>query len=74
MESRLNMKKKKIIHIPSPRVYPIERIPYICPVCNGRGKVPPDFYNPEKGNEGGTSMPYLWEICKSCGGIGIIIC
>lgn len=40
-------------------------VPVLCPVCNGKGAVPPGFYsgNPE------VSPP---EKCRACGGVGYI--
>ena len=42
--------------------------PYLCPVCNGRGSVPPGFYDPSHAYcaTGG------WETCRACGGKGVI--
>ena len=41
--------------------------PYACPVCNGRGVVPPDFYDPRV-----TSTAASWQECRACGGKGVI--
>lgn len=46
-------------------------VPYKCPVCDGRGNVPRGFYdcNPILHN---TSTDCSPEVCKSCGGSGIV--
>ena len=41
--------------------------PYLCPVCQGKGTVPANFYNH---NEFDTCASP--EICRTCGGEGII--
>lgn len=41
-----------------------------CPVCEGRGLLPHGFYIP---NEQFTSSNTTPEICKTCGGKGIIV-
>lgn len=43
------------------------RTPHVCPVCEGRGNVPPGFYD----RPTMTTSPIL-ETCKSCSGIGIV--
>lgn len=44
-----------------------------CPVCEGRGQVPPSFYysyeNPTTTNSGGLIFPV---ICRSCNGSGLV--
>ena len=48
--------------------------PHICPVCNGRGTVPPGFYNPSPdGVHGITQTDCHTETCRSCGGKGYIL-
>lgn len=42
-------------------------IPYRCPVCNGRGLVPFNFYNSNN-----NSSNIADEKCKFCNGVGII--
>lgn len=46
-----------------------EQKPYICPVCNGRGLVPHGFYNTQSYY---SSTDVTEEICRSCGGSGIV--
>lgn len=42
----------------------------LCPVCNGRGSVRHDFYNPY----GTTTSPDVSPItCKRCNGMGTLI-
>ena len=45
-------------------------VPYACPVCHGRGIVPPHFYN----LSGVASTACSNEECRSCKGTGIIFC
>ncbi len=40
-------------------------IPHKCPVCEGRINLPPDFY-------GGRSTNAAMEVCRACGGTGIV--
>jgi hypothetical protein len=42
--------------------------PYACPVCGGRGIVPPGFYWPSSGM-GTVAVP---EPCRACDGIGVV--
>ena len=42
---------------------------YICPVCEGKGHVPAGFYST---NAAPTVVNTSPEICKSCGGKGVI--
>ena len=42
--------------------------PYTCPICLGRGCVPPGFYNLY--TYGSTSV--TMEICRTCNGTGIV--
>lgn len=42
-------------------------IPHCCPVCGGRGTVPPDFYS-----QLGQSTSAARESCRSCAGTGIV--
>ena len=42
--------------------------PSVCPVCKGKGKVPPNFYDL---NLSGSTSAAL-EICRSCDGCGYI--
>lgn len=49
---------------PKPYIFPK---PYICPVCNGKGLLPHDFY---PGNAGTGNEPVK---CRSCDGKGIIL-
>ena len=41
--------------------------PYLCPVCEGRGSVPPGFYSP-----GTTYDVTQRETCRTCSGMGIV--
>jgi RecJ-like exonuclease len=45
----------------------IKTQPYVCPVCNGTGKVPAGFYT--KGIASTTASPVQ---CRSCNGTGIV--
>jgi hypothetical protein len=47
------------------------RIPYRCPVCDGKGLVPNGFYRAVGMNEWGSSSASP-ETCRTCKGIGII--
>ena len=47
----------------------IEKKPYLCPVCNGKGLLQHSFYNTY--NQGSTSSVTDIE-CKTCKGKGII--
>jgi DnaJ-class molecular chaperone len=42
-------------------------VPHKCPVCEGRGKVPYNFYDLR-----GTTTACSEEVCKSCWGTGIL--
>ena len=42
--------------------------PHVCPVCQGRGYVPPDFYNPHLSTRTNDNQ----ETCRSCKGVGYI--
>lgn len=42
--------------------------PHLCPVCQGRGTVPANFYNPELN----TNTSAAYEKCRSCIGAGYI--
>jgi hypothetical protein len=44
------------------------KVPYRCPVCEGRGRVPVGFYNPllQDGNQP------TFQDCRSCRGSGVI--
>lgn len=48
-----------------------------CPVCNGSGHVPQGFYShyqPDPNSVPVTqSAPSLREICRACGGRGILV-
>ena len=44
-------------------------LPYRCPVCQGRGSVPIGFYNYDGGGMSTSTTP---EICRACGGRGIV--
>jgi hypothetical protein len=46
-----------------------ETKPHKCPVCEGRGIVPPFFYNIS-----GAGSSCCEETCRSCKGLGYIIC
>jgi len=46
--------------------------PYKCPICDGRGIVPAGFYQVTFHGYGFTSTSSSHEICRSCGGSGII--
>jgi len=43
-------------------------VPHKCPVCNGRGKVPADFYN--KWIDGSAHAGE--ETCRTCQGTGLV--
>ena len=51
-----------------------KKSPNICPVCGGTGKVPPNFYHPEMDGQWrpSTTIEPQWEICRACGGSGIV--
>lgn len=51
-------------------VYNQQKVPYACPVCQGRGLVPNAFYSSLGGNY--TTSSTTPEICRSCSGTGII--
>jgi len=42
----------------------------LCPVCEGKGKVPPGFYSENPDSFSTTSAS--WETCRACGGRGVI--
>ena len=44
-------------------------VPYLCPVCQGRGIVPPDFYTPVRPT---TSTLPTWATCRACDGKGVL--
>lgn len=43
------------------------RVPFKCPICHGRGKVPAGFYS-----DSGVPINTAPEQCTGCGGSGII--
>lgn len=45
---------------------------YKCPVCNGKGFVPNNFYNIEPNVENYSTNSTSTEICRSCRGTGIV--
>ena len=48
---------------------PNGRVPYKCPVCEGRGNLPVGFYVPYSN---GSSTTAAIESCRSCQGQGVI--
>ena len=44
--------------------------PYLCPVCQGKGTVPPGFYGDANA---GSSTAAFRETCRACGGSGYIM-
>lgn len=52
------------------------REPFVCPICNGRGIVPQEFYEPNRRHYDSTNMKlnYLVDMatCRTCGGTGIV--
>lgn len=54
--------------LPSNPISTSETKPHKCPVCEGRGIVPPFFYKI------GAGSSCSEEICRSCKGLGYIIC
>lgn len=40
--------------------------PHVCPVCSGRGTVPPGFYG---GKSDSSNLP---QTCRTCSGRGIV--
>lgn len=62
-------KQKKTIRVELPNND--QGIPYKCPVCGGTGKVPCGFYEPYMPNDTIVKNPF-GEICRSCGGTGIV--
>ena len=46
-------------------------VPYTCPICNGRGLVPHDFYEIGTPGPSTTCVPFSVD-CRSCGGRGVI--
>lgn len=53
--------------VPGRRAAPVARPPVKCPVCEGRGTVPHDFYA-----QLGASSSTTRETCRSCQGRGIV--
>ncbi len=51
-----------------PRPPSFQPRPWRCPICNGRGHVPADFYTAI-----GFSASMNPVMCKSCGGRGVIV-
>ena len=45
-------------------------VPHRCPVCNGNGLVPNGFYMQTSGHWSTSSITP--EMCRSCGGTGIV--
>jgi len=45
-------------------------VPATCPVCRGNGLVPNGFYRQTSGDWSSTSVTP--EICRSCGGTGVV--
>ena len=46
---------------------------YKCPVCNGRGFVPPGFYSWFGDGQCGWSVKNAYpEVCRSCSGTGVV--
>jgi hypothetical protein len=45
------------------------KVPYRCPVCEGRGRVPVGFYTPHFVGSTSSISP---EICRTCSGKGIV--
>jgi hypothetical protein len=43
--------------------------PHKCPICHGRGTVPPGFYDQI---DTGTSISTQRPTCKACGGSGLV--
>ena len=60
------------IHSRAPIAQPITaRPPVKCPVCEGRGTVPPNFYEQLPTASGETGLPTRAK-CRSCSGRGIV--
>jgi len=51
------------------QTYGIKKTPYRCPICNGKGLVPCNFYSFSTFNVTSAATP---ETCRSCGGNGIL--
>ncbi len=49
-----------------------EKVPYKCPICEGRGIVPNGFYSIPVQQGTFTSNSTSPETCKGCGGTGVI--
>lgn len=45
-------------------------IPYVCPVCSGKGMLPGNFYNVLQDSVTGNISAI--ELCRSCRGTGIV--
>lgn len=50
----------------------MESKPYTCPVCNGSGQVPFEFYNPPAPHSTSITAPAGPTTCRSCGGAGVL--
>ena len=47
--------------------------PYICPVCGGKGSVPPGFYDTGGYPWDTTTNINIRQPCRACGGSGVIV-
>lgn len=52
-----------------PKSRPLDRKPYCCPVCGGRGRVPASFYDKYAG-QGTVAESEL--CCRACKGTGVL--
>ncbi len=48
----------------------LQRAPFRCPICNGKGIVPNGFYSSAEGY--GTTTDATPETCRTCNGEGIV--
>lgn len=47
-----------------------EKVPHRCPVCDGRGTVPPKFYG--RPDPSTTTAAATREMCHACSGVGLL--
>jgi hypothetical protein len=54
------------------KVYPEEKRPYVCPVCNGTRHVPEGFYRQNLQGEWSSPGTTDYEPCRTCKETGIV--
>jgi hypothetical protein len=60
--------QQPIQEFPRKKMFSIKGMPFLCPVCEGRGIVPYNFYSVEYE----TKSSITPVACRTCGGEGIV--